>query len=119
MKTVLITGASRGIGLAFTKALAKKSFNVIATCLEPEHATALKDLSATYPSIRVKKLDINDDRQLQGLVSVLNETPIDWLINNAGITGEQGVTIGNIERANFLKVFEVNCLSTRHSAPIL
>ena len=44
------------------------------------------------------------------LSGALGDRVLDWIINNAGISGEQGVTVGNIERNNFLNVINVNCL---------
>ena len=32
-------------------------------------------------------------------------------MNNAGTSGEQGVTVGNINRENFINVFNINCIS--------
>jgi NAD(P)-dependent dehydrogenase (short-subunit alcohol dehydrogenase family) len=45
MKTVLITGANRGIGLGFVREYLKRDYNVIATCRNPESAFALIDLN--------------------------------------------------------------------------
>ncbi|GGI89501.1 SDR family oxidoreductase [Legionella impletisoli] len=112
MKQVLITGANRGIGFSFAKALAELGFTVFATCRHPKEAKELQQLSESQENIHIKTLDITNDDNIQQLADELSNTSIDWLINNAGISGEQGVTVGNISRDNFLKVFEVNCLST-------
>ena len=111
MKTVLITGANRGIGLAFVKQLATQNLMIIATCRSPEQADDLIALSNLHANIHIKKLDVNDDNSIELLASDLQDTPIDWLINNAGISGNDGVTVGNIERDNFLKVLETNAVS--------
>ncbi|WP_133130336.1 SDR family oxidoreductase [Legionella yabuuchiae] len=111
MKRALITGANRGIGFAFVKALSDCGFTVFATCRNPDEAKSLQELSQSHEQVSIKTLDITDDNNIQRLADELSDTPIDWLINNAGISGEQGVTVGNIERDNFLNVFEVNCLS--------
>ena len=43
-KTVLITGANRGIGLEFVRQYADKGWHVIATCRRPDEAEALQAL---------------------------------------------------------------------------
>ena len=110
MKTVLITGANRGIGLALTKVCLEISMRVIATCRHPDEADALIALSEQHVQLSIEQLNVNDQAQIDTLQERLLQQPIDWLINNAGISGKRGVTVGNIERQNFLKVLETNCL---------
>ncbi|MCW8408381.1 SDR family oxidoreductase [Legionella sp. PATHC035] len=57
------------------------------------------------------QLDVTSDQDIASLKHALNSRPIDLLVNNAGISGEQGVTIGAINRENFLEVLNVNCIS--------
>ncbi|KTC87520.1 MULTISPECIES: SDR family oxidoreductase [Legionella] len=109
MKTILITGASRGLGLEFARQLSAQGENVIATCRHPAGASVLQDLGKKRDNLSIITLDVSDERSIARLVDLLGDRPIDWLINNAGITGTQGVTIGNIERENFLNVMNVNC----------
>ncbi len=109
MKTILITGANRGLGLEFTRQLAEQNYTVIATCREPLEADYLRQLAITYPKISIIDLDVSNDNSIENLKDLMSGISIDWLINNAGTTGEQGVTVGNINRANFLKVMDINC----------
>lgn len=111
MKTVLITGANRGLGLEFAKQLSAQGMQVIASCRQPEGAGELHALAKDRKNLRLAKLDVSDDGNLLALAKELKNCPLDWLINNAGISGYQGVTLGNIERENFLRVFNINCLS--------
>ncbi|MCP0913128.1 MULTISPECIES: SDR family oxidoreductase [Legionella] len=109
MNTVFITGANRGIGFEFAKQLCAQGMQVIATCRKPKDAHALKTLQKQYKNLTIKTLDISKTNDIVALAQEFGKTPIDWLINNAGISGESGVTIGNIARENFLHLVEVNC----------
>ena len=80
--TWLITGASRGIGLELTRQVQFRGNTVIATCRDPKSNRELRDLD-----IAVKKLDVLDGASVQALAESLNGTPIDVLVNNAGIGG--------------------------------
>lgn len=110
MKTILVTGSNRGIGLEFVKQLSKQN-RIFATCRLPEEAFELQEFARNNQNITVYPLDITSDKQILDLANTLKDSAIDWLINNAGIAGQSGVTIGNIERENFLHVMNVNCLS--------
>ncbi|STX52367.1 oxidoreductase with NAD(P)-binding Rossmann-fold domain [Legionella busanensis] len=106
MKTVLITGANKGLGLEFARQLKEKGYYVIGCCRNPSEANELKPLAD-----EVIQLDVTSDQDIASLKQNLNNRPIDLLVNNAGTSGEQGVTIGNIDRENFLAVINVNCVS--------
>lgn len=106
MKNALVTGANRGLGLEFVKQLKEKDYYVIGCCRNP---TAANELKAS--ANEVIKLDVTNDDDILALQNTLKGRPIDLLINNAGISGEQGVTVGNINRKNYLDVLNVNCVS--------
>lgn len=106
MKTTLITGANKGLGLEFARQLKDKGYYVIGCCRNPLKANELNELAD-----EVIQLDVTNDQDIASLKQTLNNRPIDLLVNNAGISGEQGVTIGNINRDNFLDVINVNCIS--------
>ncbi len=109
MKTVLITGANRGLGLAFVEQYLQQGCQVLATARDLKKAAALQALAEEHSSLRLYQLDVNDDNSISQLKDELGDTPIDYLINNAGTSGERGVTIGNIDKENFLNVFATNC----------
>lgn len=106
MKTALITGANKGIGLEFVRQLKDKGYYVIGCCRNPSKAKTLNELAD-----EIIQLDVTNDSHIKLLQQTLKNRPIDLLINNAGISGAQGVTIGNINRENFLDVLNVNCIS--------
>jgi NAD(P)-dependent dehydrogenase (short-subunit alcohol dehydrogenase family) len=83
--TVLVTGANSGIGLEFTKEYAAKGWTVIATHRRDDTPETLKALRAKYPKLRVEKMDVTNRDQVRALADKLKGTPIDVLINNAGV----------------------------------
>ncbi|WP_131782385.1 SDR family oxidoreductase [Legionella gresilensis] len=105
MKTALITGANKGLGLEFARQLKEKEYYIIGCCRNPSKASELETLAD-----ELIQLDVTSDKDIASLKKTLNNRPIDLLVNNAGTSGEQGVTIGNIDRKNFLEVINVNCI---------
>lgn len=83
MKTVLITGASSGIGKAAVILFQKRGWNVAATMRNPENETDLRNLK----NVHCYPLDITDVDSIQkGLASAIRDFgSIDVLVNNAGI----------------------------------
>lgn len=86
--TVLITGANRGIGYEFARQYAERGWTVIATARKPKDATELQALAAERENVRIEKLDVTSDRSVRALAARYKGTPIDLLINNAGILGD-------------------------------
>ena len=86
MKTTLITGANRGIGLEFSRQLAEDGWCVLACSRDLEKSDALNKLAAEYPErITLYALDVTDHGQIEKLSQTLANKPIDLLINNAGV----------------------------------
>ena len=86
MKTVLITGANRGIGLEFCRQYVAQDWRILACTRHPEKSGALNTLAAGYPEqVTVHALDVADHAQIEGLAQSLAGEPIDLLLNNAGI----------------------------------
>ena len=71
MKTVLITGANRGLGLEFARQYAVANWKVIAACRQPDSAAELHDLAKQYPQIQIEALDVADFSQIDVLSSRL------------------------------------------------
>lgn len=110
MKTILITGANRGIGVEFVKQYSNDGWRVLACCRNPENATKLQSLSETTDT-QILALDVTDKKQIQSLADKLSNENIDILINNAGYYGGPNSAFGSVDREDWLKVFQINTLA--------
>jgi len=108
-KTVLITGSNRGIGLEFVTQYAAAGWDVIATSRSPANDEDLQALAAANPKIKIEQLDVTDLERISALAEAYKDTPIDVLINNAGMFGDRdGQTWGQLDRDLFQQVMDVN-----------
>jgi NAD(P)-dependent dehydrogenase (short-subunit alcohol dehydrogenase family) len=105
---ILITGASRGIGLEFTRRLLDRGDTVVAAVRDPEGATGLKALAR--PALSLVRLDVADPESIAGLGSRIGSSPIDVLINNAGITSDSK-TLASLDAGELTRAFTVNAIS--------
>ena len=87
MPTILVTGASRGLGLEFTRQYASDGWDVIACCRSPDSADELNALAGQNARISVEQLDVQDHTQIDALAEEYAGRPIDVLLNNAGLIG--------------------------------
>lgn len=115
--TVLITGASRGIGLELARQYAGRGWRVIATARRPKDAAALLALAKEHPSVTVEPLDVTDHAGIDALASKYKGVPIDVLLNNAGISGDgEGGEFGKLQYEVYDKVHAVNVVGPLHMA---
>jgi len=111
LKTVFITGANRGIGLALTKVFLADDWQVIATCRNSVAATSLNQLKNEFKQLYVYELDITDYQQMATLSEKLADSNIDVLLNNAGLYGPKGYGFGNCDVDAWREVFEANVIA--------
>lgn len=81
-KTILITGASSGIGKATVKCFQENGWNVVATMRRPENEEELSELD----NVLVTRLDVTDQASIDSAIEAAMEKfgRIDALLNNAG-----------------------------------
>jgi 3-hydroxy acid dehydrogenase/malonic semialdehyde reductase len=86
MKTVLITGATSGIGKATAELLAANGYNLILTGRREERLKELQETLSHLAEIHILKFDVRDKGNIPSLIEGLPEQfkKIDVLINNAG-----------------------------------
>ena len=113
-KHSLVTGANRGLGLAFTRQLLARGDRVVATARHPGKATALNTLAGEYPGrLHVLPLDVATDKSRDELARelplVLDGAPIDLLVNNAGVL-HSGERWGKLDAAILEDSLRVNAI---------
>ena len=109
-KTTLITGAARGIGLAFAKAYVAEGARVaIADVDIPRARKAAAEIGD--PALAIE-MDVTNQSSIDQAVAqtLAHFGPIDILINNAAIFTAAPIT--EIERADFNRVFDINVAGT-------
>ena len=109
--TVLITGSSRGIGLEFTRQYARRGWTVIATCRSPDKALGLQKIAQDYSNVTIDQLDVTDHDMIDALADKYSGTPIDILLNNAGINPSPAdQMLGSIDYDLFRTILETNTI---------
>ena len=107
MPTVLITGASRGIGLEFARQYAGAGWRVIATCRDPARAGKLRDAA---PGALMRRLDVTDHAGMAALGRELAGEAIDVFIANAGVYLDKGLPLEKLAASAWEDSFAVNSI---------
>src|SRR5262245_52655102 len=111
MPSTLITGVNRGIGLEFVRQYLANGWQVYAACRDPSSASELHRLADTgNHNLRILALDVTDPFSIKAAAAELDGQAIDLLLNNAGVMGAPGQTIGNIDYDAWVKVLDANTM---------
>ena len=110
MKTVIVTGGSRGIGAAIVKELASFGYNVVLDYNKSEEAAKKiqKELKEKGINIEIFKADVSKREEVKELIKFTLDKfkNIDVLINNAGI--DQIKPFTDITDEDWNKIMQVN-----------
>ncbi len=129
MQKIFITGASRGMGLEFTRRFLQRGDHVFAACRNPQEAGYLQALKISMPSqLTILRLDVADKNSIFDVFAAMrmNTDSLDLLINNAGIylgrrgalpNAEDDAGSDKLEKLNFED--GVNLMKVNAIAPIL
>ncbi|WP_347332271.1 SDR family oxidoreductase [Marinimicrobium locisalis] len=101
-KTVVVTGANRGIGLSFVKRYLERGDTVYAACRQA--SDALADSGAHI----VDGVDVSSEEGVARLAKALDGVNVDLLINNAGILRDE--SLGSLTPDTIRAQFDTNAL---------
>ncbi len=114
MSTVLIVGASRGIGLEFARQYVAEGARVIATHRSPEAGELLRELGA-----KPVMLDMLDEGAVLDFGEKMAAEPIDIAIVSAGIAGPRGSALRSPGGLDFDAVMHTNVRAPMQLIPAL
>lgn len=110
--TIMIIGASRGLGHAMAAEFLKKGWNVVGTVRGGATRTALHDLADKYRDrLDIQVLDINEPAQIASLRERVSDKVFEILFVNAGTTNNEQTPIGDVSTDDFVSVMVTNALS--------
>ncbi|HTH75251.1 MAG TPA: SDR family NAD(P)-dependent oxidoreductase [Trinickia sp.] len=111
--SILLIGASRGLGHAMAAEFVKKGWHVVGTVRAGAGRTLLHDLADGHPSqVEIETLDITRPEQLRALRERLFGRIFDVLFVNAGTTNPDPTqTIGEVSTEDFVNLMITNALS--------
>lgn len=111
MKTALITGAYRGLGLETAEGLAAKGFHVVITARKTkEGAEAVKRISARGQKATFIPMDVTDAQSIRSAVDAFSKefSCLDVLINNAALFIDQNVLLTETSMEVLTQTLEAN-----------
>ncbi|WP_120992972.1 SDR family oxidoreductase [Stutzerimonas urumqiensis] len=106
-QSILIIGASRGLGLGLAHAFSREGWAVTATVRDQHNAPAL----ATLPQAEVETLDMTDTASVAALAERLQGRVFDVVFVNAGVSGPRVNHAGEAEPSAVAELFLTNTVA--------
>jgi NAD(P)-dependent dehydrogenase (short-subunit alcohol dehydrogenase family) len=120
VSTILLAGASRGLGLGLAHEYLARGWNVVATARAPANATGLAELHAAHPDrLRIETLDVADPASCASLADRLRGTALDVLFVVAGVSSYGREPIQDVPFAAAGQEFITNAVGPLHLAEAL
>lgn len=113
IKAVLVSGASRGLGLEFVRQYGEAGWQVFAGCRQPAEAEALQGLAVeTGGRVKVCRLDVTQVETIRETVGRIEAEAgrLDVLVNNAGVGADGEGGLMKTREEQMLYVFHVNAV---------
>ena len=110
-KTVLLIGASRGLGFALAAEYLKRGWRVIATARATSTDKLHRLAETSGGALEVETVDITLPEQVAALRARLGDRRVEVLFVNAGVKNDDRETIADVSTEEFVRVMVTNALS--------
>ncbi len=112
MRTVAITGASRGLGLEFVRQYSRDGWAVVGGARRVAEAKALQECAGAEQDgdLTLIPLDVGDKASIHAFATQLADRPVDILINNAGIMGPANQDFGEVDASGWGDAIATNVI---------
>ena len=110
-KTVLLIGASRGLGFAMATEYLRRGWRVIATARAASTDQLRRIAKDVDAALEVETVDITIPAQVASLRARLGDRRMDVLFVNAGVKNDDRETIADVSTEEFVRVMVTNSLS--------
>ena len=111
MPSALITGANRGLGFEFAHSIWLMDGRSLQLVVVQHLLSKLRRLAKdSDDKLRMLAMDVTDSASVHAAATELDGQAIDLLLNNAGVIGPRGQTIGNIDYGASAEVLAVNTM---------
>jgi NAD(P)-dependent dehydrogenase (short-subunit alcohol dehydrogenase family) len=110
-RTLLLIGASRGLGYAMAEEYLRRGWHVVATEREGPGSRLHELCSTIGERLEIETVDITHPEQVAALRARLASRRFDLLFVNAGVKNDDRETIADVSTAAFVRVLVTNALS--------
>jgi len=110
MSTIMIVGASRGIGLELTKQYADAGDNVIACVRDTGASPKLDEIASDSENINIEQLDVADPNSIASAAESIGDISIDSVIIVAGALGGEHQSIDDIDIEEWHRTLDTNTI---------
>jgi NAD(P)-dependent dehydrogenase (short-subunit alcohol dehydrogenase family) len=110
-KTVLLIGASRGLGFAMVEEYLRRGWRVTATGRDGSAERLLQLAKVSHGALEVETVDIAIPEQVAALRTRVEGRRLDLLFVNAGVKNDDRETIADVSTDEFVRVMVTNSLS--------
>lgn len=107
MKTIFITGVNKGLGYQLYTLACNKGYNVYGLVRSKDNYERM--VQSRPANAKLIHADVSEDNCIEKVRAVIENIPVDLLINNAGIGGE-GMVLNDTTTTEIMALFNIHCL---------